>query len=321
MRVAVLGAGGFIGTHLVERLRAMGHYVVGADKKLPSFGISKATVFKVGDLRDFDFCKSVVSDCEEVYQLAADMGGAGFIFTGDNDLPIMTNSAQININVANLAIRYGKVFFSSSACVYPEFNQTNNLLPITREDTAFPAQPDSEYGWEKIFAERLYGAVSKAGLAEVRIARFHNIYGPYGTYRGGREKAPAAMCRKVISCKNDGEIEIWGDGEQTRSFCYIDDCIEGIVQLMGSNMENDPVNIGSSEMVTINHLAHIAIEFSQKSIGLKHIEGPLGVNGRNSDNEKFIKNFGWEPRTPLSLGMRKTYEWIASQMGKDNGNG
>lgn len=315
-KALVLGAGGFIGSHLVTRLKQEGFFVKGIDLKYPEFSKSNADEFIIGDLRDFSVCKEhITEDIDEVYQLAADMGGAGYLFTGDNDFNVMHNSASINLNVAHFAIKsgVGKVFFSSSACIYPKCNQVDPDNPNCAESTAYPAEPDSEYGWEKIFSERLFAAANRNYGLEVRMARFHNIFGPEGTWDSGKEKAPAALCRKVAEANNGGEIEIWGNGLQTRSFLYIDDCIDGIRTLMKSDVK-DPLNIGSEEMVTINELAEMIIEKSGKSVGLKHIDGPIGVMGRNSDNELVSKTIGWEPKISLKEGLEKTYLWIQEQV-------
>lgn len=314
----VCGAGGFIGSHLVKRLKKEGYWVRGVDLKHPEFSSTKADDFRIMDLRIFDNCVEVLSlprgeKFDEVYQLAADMGGAGFIFTGDNDLQIMHNSAQINLNFASLHSRYNKLFYSSSACVYPEERQLEVKHPGLKESDAYPAHPDSEYGWEKLFSERLYFSMMRNTGVPVRIARFHNIFGPEGTWEGGREKAPAAMCRKVAHSEEGGTIEIWGDGNQTRSFLYIDECLEGIRRLMNSDFIG-PVNIGSMEDISINNLALMAAEIAGKKINLKHIPGPLGVRGRNSENTLIQEKLGWAPNYPLRKGMEKTYIWIAEQV-------
>lgn len=316
MKALVLGAGGFIGSHLVTQLKKEGYYVKGIDLKYPEFSPSLADDFVIGDLRDFSVCcDHITEDIDEIYQLAADMGGAGYLFTGDNDFNVMHNSASINLNVAHFAIKsgVGKVFFSSSACIYPKCNQVDPDNPNCAESTAYPAEPDSEYGWEKIFSERLFAAANRNYGLEVRMARFHNIFGPEGTWDSGKEKAPAALCRKVAMAKNGGEIEIWGNGLQTRSFLYIDDCIDGIRTLMKSDAK-EPLNIGSEEMVTINELAEMIIKKSGKSVALKHIDGPIGVMGRNSDNHLVTKTIGWEPKTKLEEGLAKTYSWIEEQV-------
>jgi nucleoside-diphosphate-sugar epimerase len=318
----VLGAGGFIGNHLVTRLKKEGYWVRGVDIKYPEYQEkSDADDFVIGDLKDSSVVANVfwVNDnftfegFDEVYQLAADMGGAGYIFSGENDANVMHNSALVNLNVAKRSVetKVGKIFYSSSACMYPEHNQLDPNNPNCEESSAYPANPDSEYGWEKLFSERLYLAYNRNYGLDVRIARFHNIFGPKGTWTGGKEKAPAAMCRKVLEAESD--IEIWGDGKQTRSFLYIDECLEGVRRLMESDCL-EPVNIGSDEMVTINQLVDIACSIENKKLVKNHIDGPLGVRGRNSDN-KFIKEqIGWAPDYPLAKGIEKTYNWIKTQL-------
>jgi len=312
----VLGAGGFIGSHLVKRLKGEGFWVRGVDLKYPEFSETQADDFVIGDLRDPVICRSVVDrPFDEVYQLAADMGGAGFIFTGDNDAGIMHNSALINLNMLE-ACHQGKVkrvFYSSSACMYPEYNQLDPDNPKTAEESAYPAAPDSEYGWEKLFSERLYLAFHRNYGIEVRIARYHNIFGPDGSWNNGREKAPAAMCRKVAETPDGQEMEMWGDGEQTRSFLYIDECLEGTLRLMRSDWTG-PVNIGSEEMVTINELARLVMKIAGKNLSIKHIEGPVGVRGRNSDNLLISQKLGWKPSQPLAEGLAKSYCWIEEQV-------
>jgi GDP-D-mannose 3', 5'-epimerase len=308
----VLGAGGFIGNHLVCQLKNEGFWVRGVDLKKPEFSTTEADEFVLGDLRDQTVCRAVFDrKFHEVYQLAADMGGAGFIFSGENDADIMHNSAQINLNVVELCKNkgVGRLFYSSSACIYPEHNQLDPGNPNCSEHSAYPANPDSEYGWEKLFSERLYLSHRRNHGIDVRIARFHNIFGPLGTWRGGREKVPAAICRKVAETPNNGEIEIWGDGEQTRSFLYIDECLEGIRRLMNSSFVG-PVNIGSNEMVTVNELAKLTMDAAKKKLSIRHIDGPLGVRGRNSDNHLIKAKLGWKPTKPLRDGMTATYTWI-----------
>jgi len=315
-RILVLGAGGFIGSHLVKRLKREGHWVRGVDLKYPEFAPTQADEFVIGDLRDPKVCDLVIdTSIDEIYQLAADMGGAGFVFTGDNDADIMHNSALINLNVAEQAVKknVNKVFYSSSACMYPEYNQLDPENPKCSEDSAYPAAPDSEYGWEKLFSERLYLAFHRNYDLDVRIARYHNIFGPEGTWRGGREKAPAALCRKVAEAEDGGYIEVWGDGKQTRSFLYIDECLEGTRRLMDSDFTG-PVNIGSEEMVTIDELAQMIIDISGKNLGIKHVPGPEGVRGRNSDNRLIEEKIGWKPTQPLRVGLEKTYRWIESEL-------
>lgn len=315
----VLGAGGFIGSHLVKRLKSEGFWVRGVDLKAPEFSETAADDFVIGDLRDPVLCEKVIDrDFDELYQLAADMGGAGFIFTGENDADIMHNSALINLNTVKISQEKGvkKIFYSSSACIYPEHNQLDPDNPTTCESSAYPAAPDSEYGWEKLFSERIYFAFQRNYKMQVKVARFHNIFGQEGTWTGGREKAPAAFCRKVAEAKNGSEIEMWGDGKQTRSFLYIDECLNGIRNLMDSETFHGPVNIGSEEMVSINELAEIVMNISDKKVTIKHIPGPLGVRGRNSDNNLIRKELKWEPTFPLRKGLEKTYEWINEQVKK-----
>lgn len=314
-RVLVCGAGGFIGGHLVKRLKHEGFWVRGVDLKYPEFGQSQADEFTVGDLRDYNFCKEVLDGIVDVYQLAADMGGAGYIFTGDNDASVMHNSASINLNIAELSKLSGvkKIFYSSSACIYPEHNQLDPDNPVCKESSAYPAAPDSEYGWEKLFSERLYLSYYRNYGLQVRIARFHNIFGPEGTWAGGKEKAPAAMCRKVAEAPEGGQIEIWGDGKQTRSFLYVDECVEAVRRLMESDFTG-PVNVGSEEMISINNLALLVMEAAGKPLGLHHIKGPQGVRGRNSDNTLIREKLNWEPTRPLREGIEKTYSWIDRQV-------
>ena len=344
----VLGAGGFIGSHLVKRLKNDGYWVRGVDLKLPEYWETVADDFLLSDLREANNVEqalklythnnipqnssiSLVNDhvlhqFDEVYQLAADMGGAGYIFTGENDANVMHNSALINLHVSYYAVKYKakRVFYSSSACMYPEHNQLDSNNPNCEESSAYPANPDSEYGWEKLFSERIFMAFSRNYSLDVRIARFHNIFGPYGTWKGGKEKAPAAMCRKAVEAKDGDEIEVWGDGLQTRSFLYIDECIEAVIRFMRQNDFKGPVNIGSEEMVTINQLAELAIKFSKKNIKIINLSGdsffqkygfkcPTGVRGRNSDNKLYFQKMKWAPNQSLSIGIEKTYEWISSQ--------
>lgn len=318
-KVLVCGAGGFIGSHLVKRLVAEGVCVVGADLKLPEFSTTAADQFFIGDLCRDEFCEEVFAagPFDEVYQLAADMGGAGFVFTGANDAAIMCHSARINLNVLECCRKYRpqRIFFASSACVYPEFNQSDPAHPVCVEATAYPAQPDSEYGWEKLFSERLYLAYGRNHALQVKIARFHNIFGPEGTWDGGREKAPAAICRKIAAAKPHEAIEIWGDGNQTRSFLFITECLEGVRRLMNSTFSG-PVNIGSAEMVTINELVNMVRQIAGKEVAVRHIPGPQGVRGRCSDNRLIESQLGWKPTMPLACGMATTYEWIAGQVAK-----
>ncbi len=315
-KALVCGAGGFIGSHLVKRLKNEGFWVRGVDLKSPQFDQTHADDFIVGDLRDIQVCRSAVDrHFDEVYQLAADMGGAGFIFTGENDAHIMHNSAMVNLNILETCFKNNvkRIFYSSSACMYPEYNQLEPDNPLLAEDSAYPADPDSEYGWEKLFSERLYLAFHRNHGMEVRIARYHNIFGPQGAWCDGREKAPAAMCRKVAETPDNEEIEMWGDGEQTRSFLYIDECLEGTLRLTRSDWTG-PVNIGSEEMVTINQLAQMVMEIAGKKLSINHVPGPLGVRGRNSDNHLIQEKLGWKPSLPLVEGLRKTYAWIEAQV-------
>jgi nucleoside-diphosphate-sugar epimerase len=314
-RVLVAGAGGFIGGHLVRRLKSEGFWVRGADIKKHEFSESVADEFLLGDLTDVNNTRAAVAGIDEVYQLAADMGGAGYIFTGEHDAVVMHDSATINLNMLEEGRKAGvkKFFYSSSACIYPEYNQMDPDNPKCSEGSAYPAAPDSEYGWEKLFSERLYFAYHRNFGVQVRVARFHNIFGPLGTWCGGREKAPAALCRKIAETPDGGEIEIWGDGKQTRSFLIVDECVEGIRRLVESDFTG-PVNIGSEEMVTINQLAEIVMDVAGKRLRIKHIPGPLGVRGRNSDNHLIREKLGWEPKLPLRDGLATTYAWIAQQV-------
>jgi GDP-D-mannose 3',5'-epimerase len=336
----VLGAGGFIGSHMVKRLRTEGYWVRGVDLKRPEFSETEANEFIQGDLRDMNFVERVIQfkgylgnfyhfmasqylqPFDEIYQFAADMGGAGFVFTGDNDADIMHNSATINLNVLEAVRQFNdfkgsnktKIFYSGSACMYPEHNQLDPDNPDCREESAYPAAPDSEYGWEKLFSERLYFAYSRNYGIPVRVARYHNIFGPEGTWQGGREKAPAAICRKVAYLPAEGgTIEVWGDGKQTRSFLYIDECIEATRRMMESDFIG-PVNIGSEEMVTINQLVDTAASVSGKIVEKNHIDGPLGVRGRNSNNDLIREKLGWDYSQTLEEGIRKTYDWICDQI-------
>ena len=352
----VLGAGGFIGSHMVKRLKKEGYWVRGVDLKRPEFSDTEADEFIQGDLRDKSFVERVIQykgeqgnfyesvpyryiePFHEIYQFAADMGGAGFIFTGENDADIMQNSASINLNLLDAQQKLNetfdgsegwsecnrpcldwitKIFYSSSACMYPEYNQLDPDNPDCREESAYPAAPDSEYGWEKLFSERLYLTYSRNYGMPVCVARYHNIFGPEGTWQGGREKAPAAICRKVAYLPNNGgDIEVWGDGLQTRSFLFIDECIEATWRLMQSDFKG-PVNIGSEEMVTINQLVDTAAKVSGKDVGKKHIDGPLGVRGRNSNNDLIRKELDWDYSQTLEEGIRKTYNWINLQICKE----
>jgi nucleoside-diphosphate-sugar epimerase len=312
----VCGAGGFIGSHLVKRLKSEGFWVCGVDLKYPEFSKTAADEFIIGDLREQEVCRKALDQkFNHVYQLAADMGGAGYIFTGENDANVMHNSALINLNIVELCVKHGveKLFYSSSACMYPAHNQEDPDNPLCSEDSAYPANPDSEYGWEKLFSERLYLAFQRNYGLQVRVARFHNIFGPEGTWTGGKEKAPAALCRKVAEAADGGTIEIWGDGKQTRSFLYIDECVEAVRRLVDSDFSG-PVNIGSEEMIAINDLAKMVIRISGKNLSIKNIPGPQGVRGRNSDNRLIKQKLGWEPNYPLEKGIRQTYEWISAQV-------
>ena len=336
----VLGAGGFIGSHMVKRLRSEGYWVRGVDLKHPEYSASHANEFIVGDLRDVNFVKRCVrftgylgnfykdivdkfaEPFDEIYQFAADMGGAGFVFTGENDADIMHNSVSINLNVLEEQRKLNeiaeqnktKIFYSGSACMYPEHNQLDPDNPDCREESAYPAAPDSEYGWEKLFSERLYFAYNRNHGIPVRVARYHNIFGPEGTWDGGREKAPAAICRKVAQLpESGGSIEVWGDGLQTRSFLFVDECIEATRRLMESDFMG-PVNIGSEEMVTINQLVDIAAEVAEKKVSKNHIDGPLGVRGRNSNNDLIREKLDWDYEMTLKEGIRYTYYWIQEQI-------
>ena len=338
----VLGAGGFIGSHMVKRLRKDGYWVRGVDLKAPEFSETEANEFVYGDLRDVDFVRRVlqykgeqgnfyneipyrmIESFDEIYQFAADMGGAGFVFTGENDADIMHNSVSINLNVLEEQRKFNdrydvnktKIFYSGSACMYPEHNQLDPNNPDCREESAYPADPDSEYGWEKLFSERLYLAYSRNYNIPVRIARYHNIYGPEGTWNGGKEKAPAAICRKVAELPNEGgAIEVWGDGLQTRSFLLVDECVEATYRLVQSDFSG-PVNIGSEEMVSINQLVDIASKVSGKKVDKKHIDGPLGVRGRNSNNDLIREKLNWDYTSTLEEGIKKTYNWINDQIYK-----
>jgi nucleoside-diphosphate-sugar epimerase len=314
--VLVCGGGGFIGSHLVKRLKREGCWVRSVDLKYPEYSPTGADDFMVGDLADMATCRAAVDRrFDEVYQLAADMGGAGYIFTGEHDANIMHNSAMINLNMLDVCSKRNikNIFYSSSACMYPEHNQMDPNNPNCAEDSAYPANPDSEYGWEKLFSERLYLAYHRNHGLDVRIARFHNIFGEEGTWTGGREKAPAAICRKVAEVEDGGEIEVWGDGEQTRTFLHIDECLDGVLRLMRSDWTG-PVNIGSEEMVTINQLAALAARIADKRVTIRHVPGPLGVRGRRSDNQLIFKKLQWKPSRPLEYGMRRTYAWIEEQV-------
>jgi nucleoside-diphosphate-sugar epimerase len=315
-KALVCGAGGFIGGHLVKKLKQEGFWVRGVDLKHNEYNESQANEFIIGDLTDPVVVSQILDfSFDEVYQLAADMGGAGYIFTGENDANVMHNSATINLNITNQVVKakVKKIFYSSSACMYPSYNQEDPDNPKCSEDSAYPAAPDSEYGWEKLFSERLYFAYNRNYGLNVRVARFHNIFGPYGTWNGGKEKAPAALCRKVAETEDNGFIEIWGDGKQTRSFLYIDECLEAMRRLMDSDFIG-PVNIGSEEMVTINELGEMVSEIAGKNLAIRNISGPTGVRGRNSDNNLIREKLGWGPSQPLFKGLSETYKWVSQQV-------
>ena len=337
----VLGAGGFIGSHMVRRLRSEGYWVRGVDLKHPEFSKTEAHEFIQGDLRDINFVERIIQfkgyqnnfyrnvpsrylqPFDEIYQFAADMGGAGFVFTGENDADIMHNSCSVNLNVLESVRKFNdiaelcitKIFYSGSACMYPDHNQLDPDNPDCREESAYPAAPDSEYGWEKLFSERLFLAYHRNYKIPVRVARYHNIFGPEGTWEGGREKSPAAICRKVAQLPEDGgTIEVWGDGKQTRSFLYIDECIEATRRMMESDFIG-PVNIGSEEMVTINQLVDTAAKVAGKDVQKMHkLDAPLGVRGRNSNNDLIRKELGWDYSQTLEEGIRKTYDWISERI-------
>jgi GDP-D-mannose 3', 5'-epimerase len=317
-KILVCGAGGFIGSHLVEKLKGQGHYVIGADLHYPLYNETPADEFYIMDLREQENVRKLItSDIDEIYQLAADMGGAGYIFTGEHDADIMHNSCQINLNVLDQMVKAGvkKVFYSSSACMYPSHNQEDPDNPLLAEDSAYPANPDSEYGWEKLFSERLYMTYGRNYNLDVRIARFHNIFGPRGSWNNGKEKAPAALCRKVAMCEDNGTIDVWGPGNQTRSFLFIDECVEGIQRIMSSNY-TDPVNLGSTRMISINNLVLLIAKLNGKNVNIRNIDGPRGVMGRNSDNNLIKKVIGWSPDEDLESGLIKTYNWIFEQLEK-----
>jgi len=315
-KALVLGAGGFIGARMVRRLKSEGYWVRGVDLKYPPYSETVADDFMIGDLRDPYVCNNAVDQkFNEVYQFAADMGGAGFVFVGDNDYDIMHNSGVINLNIIHscLSRNVKRIFYSSSACMYPEYNQTDINKLNLKEDSAYPAQPDSDYGWEKLFSERLYLASARNKGMEVRIARYHNIFGEEGSWNDGREKAPAAICRKIAMANQGDEIEIWGDGMQTRSFLHVDECIEATIRLIRSSWAG-PVNIGSDEMVSINELAKMVMSIAKKELPIRHISGPLGVRGRNSDNALYEEKLKWRVSEPLKTGLEKTYLWIENQV-------
>jgi len=315
-KVLVCGAGGFIGNHLVNYLKKQDYYVIGVDLKYPEYISTKADKFYKMDLRIQDnVSKLITQDIYEIYQLAADMGGAGYIFTGNNDANIIHNSASINLNIANEMLKKNvtRLFYSSSACIYPEHNQLDSNKPICSEDSAYPANPDSEYGWEKLFSERLYLTYAKNYNFHVRIARFHNIYGPYGAYNNGKEKAPAALCRKVAMSSDNDVIEVWGPGTQTRSFLYIDECVKGIQKIMNSDYSL-PINLGSERMISINDLVKLIAKLANKNIQIHNVPGPMGVMGRNSDNRLIKEKLNWAPDEDLEYGLTQTYNWISSKL-------
>jgi nucleoside-diphosphate-sugar epimerase len=317
-KILVCGAGGFIGTHLVNALKQQGRYVIGADLHYPLYSETIADEFYIMDLREQHNVRKLISqDIDEIYQLAADMGGAGYIFTGEHDADIIHNSAMINLNVLDTMRTVGvkNIFYSSSACMYPSYNQTNPENPLMSEGSAYPADPDSEYGWEKLFSERMYMSYARNYGMRVRIARFHNVFGPYGSWNDGREKAPAALCRKVATCEDNGIIEIWGPGNQTRSFLYIDECIEGIQRIMDSNY-SEPINLGSERMISINGLVLLIAKLTGHNVSIKNIPGPVGVMGRTSDNRLIKEKTGWAPAENLEYGLINTYEWIESEIKK-----
>jgi nucleoside-diphosphate-sugar epimerase len=315
--ILVCGAGGFIGTYLVESLKRQGHYVVGVDLKYPLYSTTAADYFYKADLRDSNIVDEIFSNhkFDEVYQLAADMGGAGYIFIGDNDADIMHNSATINLNVLDKMRKYSvpKAFYSSSACMYPSHNQEDPDNPLLSEESAYPANPDSEYGWEKLFSERLYLTYARCYGIDVRVARFHNVFGPRGSWNNGKEKAPAALCRKVAMCEENGTVEVWGPGNQTRSFLYIHECVEGIHRIMESDCKV-PINLGSERMITINNLVKLIAELNNKNVTIKNIDGPRGVMGRNSDNRLIKQLINWAPADNLEAGLLETYNWINEQI-------
>ena len=316
-RILVCGAGGFIGGHLVKKLKKQGHWVRAVDIKQHEFSTSPADEFIVGDLTDQQIVKKVLDQhFDEVYQLAADMGGAGYIFTGENDANLMFNSASINLNIIHQAVLHGvgKIFYSSSACIYPAYNQTDPSNPNCAEGSAYPAEPDSDYGWEKLFSERLYQAFARNHGLKIRIGRFHNVFGPEGAWCDGKEKAPAAICRKVAEASDGGAVEVWGDGLQTRSFLYIDECLEAVERFMNTEFEG-PLNIGSEEMVSINELTKKVIAISGKNLAIKNIPVTYqGVRGRRSDNTLIKQQLNWAPSQPLAKGLEKTYSWIEAQV-------
>jgi nucleoside-diphosphate-sugar epimerase len=319
-KILVCGAGGFIGSHFVESLKKQGHYVIGADLKFPEYSVTLADEFRIMDLRSQQNVEQLItSDIDEIYQFAADMGGAGYIFTGEHDADIMHNSAMINLNILDEMRKKNvkNVFYSSSACMYPEHNQTDPENPLLSEDSAYPANPDSEYGWEKLFSERLYMSYARNYDMRVRIARFHNIFGPRGSWNNGKEKAPAALCRKIALCNDRGVVDVWGPGNQTRSFLFIDECVEGIHRIMASDYEF-PLNLGSERMISINHLVFLIAKIVNKNIAINNVYGPMGVRGRNSHNKLIKETIGWAPDENLEYGLTQTYNWINEQIKNNN---
>ncbi len=320
IKILVCGAGGFIGSHLVSSLKLRGYYVIGADLKYPEYSDTDADEFHIVDLRDpHNIEKLIAPDIYEIYQLAADMGGAGYIFTGDNDADIMHNSAIINLNIAHEMVKKGikRIFYSSSACMYPSHNQEDPDNPLCSEESAYPANPDSEYGWEKLFSERVFMAFSRNYGFRSRIARFHNIFGPLGSWNNGKEKAPAALCRKIVL--SNGTVDVWGPGTQTRSFLFIDECIDGIHRIMASDCE-EPLNLGSERMISINELALLIAKLVGKDISINNIPGPVGVMGRNSHNKLIETAIGWRPSEDLETGIIKTYKWIEQEVIQGRGD-
>jgi GDP-D-mannose 3', 5'-epimerase len=317
-KILVLGAGGFIGTHLVTYLKSQGYYVIGADLKLPKFSTSDADEFVIADLTiPENVDRLVTEEIYEIYQLAADMGGAGYVFTKVHDADIMRSNVRINLNVIDAAVKNSvkRIFYSSSACVYPEYNQLDPANPVCTEHSVYPADPDSEYGWEKLFSERLFLTHARNYGLRVRIARFHNIFGPLGSWNDGREKAPAATCRKVAMSEYGDSVDVWGPGTQTRSFLYIDECLEGIARIMASDCEV-PVNLGSTRSISINDLTQLVATLANKTVHINNIPGPIGVMGRVSDNTLIRNQLDWEPKDTLEYGLLQTYRWIQSELRK-----
>jgi GDP-D-mannose 3', 5'-epimerase len=315
-KILVCGAGGFIGTHLVTSLKQKGYYVIGADLKYPEYSKTDADEFFIMDLRiQTNVEQLITADIYEIYQLAADMGGAGYIFTGDNDADIMHNSAIINLNILHEMVKKNikRIFYSSSACMYPAYNQEDPNNPLCSEESAYPANPDSEYGWEKLFSERVFMSFSRNHGIRARIARFHNIFGPLGSWNNGKEKAPAALCRKIALCEDGNSIEVWGPGTQTRSFLFIEECIDGIHRIMNSDCDQ-PLNLGSERMISINNLVLLIAKLVGKNVYIKNISGPVGVMGRNSHNKMIKELIDWRPNEDLETGLIKTYHWISKQI-------